>query len=160
MNKRAVGVIFCVLAVITFVARYVVAAIFLSNLNSGWNANYFNLGLECQGPALLIISIICLALGVAFIVWQEIEDKKKWSENCNLTFRIWKRKRYIPLNFASEDSGILFDHKKIPITDILSGSCSFYKRKEQLKFRLLCQKCISNRFISGGMFRSVSYFES
>lgn len=77
MNKRAVGAIFCVLAVITFIARYVVAAIFMSNLNNGWNANYFNLGLECQGPALLIISIICLVLGVAFIVWQEIEDKKK-----------------------------------------------------------------------------------
>ncbi|MGN0764999.1 MAG: hypothetical protein ACI4MO_00755 [Christensenellales bacterium] len=77
MNKRASGVIFCVLAVITFVARYIVASIFMSNLDNNWNSHNFNLGLEFQGPALLIVSIICLVLGVAFIIWQEIEDKNK-----------------------------------------------------------------------------------
>lgn len=77
MNKRASGVIFCVLAVISFVARYIVASIFMSNLDNNWTPNNFSQGLVCQGPALLIVSIICLVLGVAFIIWQEIEDKNK-----------------------------------------------------------------------------------
>ena len=48
----------------------------MSNV-AGWSADLFNVGLEYQCPALLIISIICLVIGVAFIIWQEIEDKKK-----------------------------------------------------------------------------------
>lgn len=76
MNKRATGVMFCLIAGLLIAARYIVAALFMSGITS-WNAGLFAAGLEYQGNGLLICSIISLVAGVIYLVRAEIEDKRK-----------------------------------------------------------------------------------
>lgn len=76
MNKRGAGVIFCLMAGMLFSARYITAAIFMSNVTS-WDSLLFTAGLEYQGNGLLICSVISFVLGVIYLVWGEIDDRKK-----------------------------------------------------------------------------------
>lgn len=76
MNKRGTGAIFCLIASIIFSARYITAAVFMSNFAS-WDNQSFSAGLEYQGSVLLIVSIISLIIGVLYLILAEIEDKKK-----------------------------------------------------------------------------------
>lgn len=75
MNKRGTGAIFCLTAGILFSARYITAAIFMSNIAS-WDEALFAAGLEYQGDALLIFSIISFAIGIIYLVRSEIEERK------------------------------------------------------------------------------------
>ncbi|MDC7286596.1 hypothetical protein NXH76_02160 [Blautia schinkii] len=75
MNRRVTGAIFCLTAGILFSARYITAAIFMSNISS-WDSELFKAGLEYQGYALLVLSIISLIVGITYLIWSEIEDKK------------------------------------------------------------------------------------
>lgn len=75
MNKRGAGVIFCFIAGLLLAARYLTAAIFMSNVNS-WDAALFAAGLAYQGNELLIFSIISLVAGIGYLIWAEIKERK------------------------------------------------------------------------------------
>ena len=76
MNKRGAGAVFCLIASLLFAARYLVAAIFMSNVSS-WSDDLFAVGLEYQGSGLLILSIVGFAAGIFYLVWAEMEEKGK-----------------------------------------------------------------------------------
>lgn len=75
MNKRGTGAIFCLIGGLLFAARYITAAIFMSNVSS-WDRMLFAVGLEDQGHGLLIFSVISLIIGIIYLVWAEIEERK------------------------------------------------------------------------------------
>lgn len=75
MNRRGTGAIFCLIAALLFAARYITAAIFMSG-GSSWDSSLFSAGLEYQGLGLMILSIISLIVGISYLVWAEIKDKK------------------------------------------------------------------------------------
>lgn len=75
MNKRGTGTIFCLIGSLLFAARYITTAIFMSNTTT-WDATLFEASLEYQGNGLLIFSIISLIIGILYLVWAEIEEKK------------------------------------------------------------------------------------
>lgn len=74
MNKRATGAAFCAIAALLFAARYIAAAIFMSN-DSSWSANLFAAGLEYVGVGLPIASGIALAVGIFYLAWAEMENR-------------------------------------------------------------------------------------
>lgn len=76
MNKRGTGAIFCLIAAILYAARYLAAAIFMSGISS-WNSNLFENGLEYVGSSLLTLSVVSLIIGIAYLIWAEIEEQKK-----------------------------------------------------------------------------------
>lgn len=75
MSRRGTGAIFCLIAALLFAARYITAAIFMSG-SSSWDSLLFSAALEYQGLGLLILSIISLIVGISYLVWAEIKDKK------------------------------------------------------------------------------------
>ena len=79
MNNKGIGSIFCLIAAVLTAARYMAAAIFMSNVSS-WDAGLFASGLEYIGPELKIASIISLVVGIVFLgvgIYQDIKEKKK-----------------------------------------------------------------------------------
>jgi hypothetical protein len=76
MEKRLTGVMFCLIAAILFISRYITAAIFMSGVSS-WSSDLFNRALEYVGTPLLVLSIISLVIGVAYLFMAEISDKVK-----------------------------------------------------------------------------------
>lgn len=75
MNKRGTGAIFCLIGSLLFAARYITAAIFMSNVSS-WDSMLLAEGLEYQGYGLLVFSVISLIIGAVYLVWAEIEERK------------------------------------------------------------------------------------
>lgn len=76
MNRRGTGTIFCIIAAILFLGRYITAAIFGSNVSS-WDKELFSNLLDYTGTPLLILSLISLLIGIVYLVWAEISEKKK-----------------------------------------------------------------------------------
>lgn len=76
IDKRGTGVIFCFIASLLFAARYITAAIFMSGVSS-WDSMLFTAGLEYQGYGLLVFSVISLIIGMIYLVWAEIEERKR-----------------------------------------------------------------------------------
>lgn len=76
MNKRGTGAVFCLIAALLYAARYLTAAIFMGNVSS-WSQDLFRLGFEYQGSGLLVASIISLIVGLGYLIWGEIEERKK-----------------------------------------------------------------------------------
>ena len=76
MTKRSVGVIFCLISALLFSTRYISAAIFMSNISS-WDSELFAAGLEYVGSPLLTFSIISLIVGVFYLIWGEMSEKRK-----------------------------------------------------------------------------------
>lgn len=76
MNKRGVGVSFCGLAAFLYASYYLTAAIWGSNMSS-WDAETFNHLLSYIGPSLKNYSMVCLCIGIFYLVWAE------WSEHSN-----------------------------------------------------------------------------
>lgn len=72
MNKRGTGAIFCLTGGLLFAARYIAAAIFMSNVSS-WDSMLFAAGLEYQGYGLLVFSAVNMIAGIIYLVWAEIE---------------------------------------------------------------------------------------
>ncbi len=78
MNNKGIGSIFCLIAAILMAARYMAAAMFMSNVSS-WDAGLFASGLEYIGPELKIASIIALIVGIVFLgagIYQDIKEKR------------------------------------------------------------------------------------
>ena len=76
MNNKITGAIFCLIAAILAGARYVAAAIFMSNTSS-WSAELFGNSLSYVGPNLLIVAIAALVVGIGFLVCGLLKDGKK-----------------------------------------------------------------------------------
>ena len=76
MNNKGVGVIFCLIAAILAAARYIAAALFMSNLSS-WSADLFQSGLEYVGSSLKIAAFVSLIAGIVFLVLGVCQDLRK-----------------------------------------------------------------------------------
>lgn len=66
MNNKGVGVIFCLISAILVSAKYISAAMFMSNVTS-WDATLFKSGLEYVGPFLSIEAILAMIIGILFL---------------------------------------------------------------------------------------------
>ena len=75
MNKRGTGVIFCLISSLLFIARYIAASIFGSSLSS-WSSKLFNAMLEYVGPELHYASLVSLIVGIIYLVWAELEERR------------------------------------------------------------------------------------
>lgn len=75
MNRRGTGTIFCTIAALLFLGRYITAAIWSSNASS-WDKELFRNMLDYIGSPLLILSLLSLFAGIIYLVWAEISEKK------------------------------------------------------------------------------------
>ncbi|MBO4676224.1 MAG: hypothetical protein J5633_01630 [Oscillospiraceae bacterium] len=76
MNNKGVGVVFCLIAAILAAARYVAAAVFMSNVSS-WSEELFQCGLEYVGSPLKIMAVVALIVGIVFLVLGVCQDLRK-----------------------------------------------------------------------------------
>ena len=70
MSRRGAGISFCFIAAFLFSIRYISAAIFGSSVTS-WNRELFSGMLKYTGNTLVILSIISLGGGIAYLVLAE-----------------------------------------------------------------------------------------
>ena len=75
MNNKSVGVTFCLISAILISAKYISAAMFMSNVTS-WDSSLFKSGLDYVGPFLSRASIVALIIGILFLVYGLYTDKK------------------------------------------------------------------------------------
>jgi len=75
MNRRGTGAILCLAGALLFAARYLTAAIFMSNVSS-WDSMLFAAGLEYQGNGLLILGSFSFIVGIVYLAWAELEAGK------------------------------------------------------------------------------------
>ncbi len=73
MNKRGTGTILCLIAGLLYATKYVTAAIFMSGVST-WDESLFQSGLLCVGNGLSTFSVISLIIGIAYLVWAEIDE--------------------------------------------------------------------------------------
>ena len=76
MDNKGVGAIFCLTSAILTSARYIAAAIYMSNVTS-WSNDMFQEGLSYVGMPLKAVSIIALILGICFLGHEVVQDFKK-----------------------------------------------------------------------------------
>ena len=76
MNNKGVGVIFCLISEILVSAKYISAAMFMSNLATQ-DASLFKNGLEYVGPFLSIEAILAMIIGILFLGYGLYTDSKK-----------------------------------------------------------------------------------
>ena len=79
MNNKGIGAIFCLISAILMSARYIAAAIFMSNVMS-WDSSLFQAGLSYVGSPLKVTAIIALIAGICFLVYGVFQDSKKHSK--------------------------------------------------------------------------------
>ena len=65
--------IFCLIAGLLYATKYLTAAIFMSGVNK-WDESLFQSGLLCVGNGLSVFSLISLFIGIAYLVWAEIDE--------------------------------------------------------------------------------------
>lgn len=75
MNNKGVGATFCLMSAILISAKYISAAMFMSNVIS-WDASLFKSGLDYVGPFLSRASIVALIIGISFLGYGLYTDKK------------------------------------------------------------------------------------
>lgn len=75
MNNKGVGVTFCLISAILVSAKYISAAMFISNLATQ-DASLFKNGLEYVGPFLSIEAIIAMIIGILFLGYGLYTDSK------------------------------------------------------------------------------------
>ena len=76
MNNKGVGAIFCLISAVLASARYISAALFMSNAAS-WDSSLFQAGLSYVGSPLKTASIIALIIGICFLGYGVVQDFKK-----------------------------------------------------------------------------------
>ena len=79
MNNKGIGAIFCLISAILISAKYISAAIFMSNSTS-WDEDLFASGLENVGPLLSDASLVALIIGILFLgygVYEDIKGKRE-----------------------------------------------------------------------------------
>ena len=75
MNNKGVGVTFCLISAILISAKYISAAIFMSNVTS-WDSSLFKSGINYVGPFLSSASIVALIMVLLFLGYGLYTDKK------------------------------------------------------------------------------------
>ncbi|HEX2978948.1 MAG TPA: hypothetical protein VHO48_01670 [Anaerolineaceae bacterium] len=76
MNRRAVGCVFVAIAALLYAARFVSAAIFMSNLQN-WSRDLFLGAMSYVGPDLHRWALAALLIGVLYLIWGEWSDLKR-----------------------------------------------------------------------------------
>ncbi len=77
MKKSSIySSIFLLISTLLFSTRYICAAIGASKDNT-WSVDVFNVYLTNVPVILLILSVISLLIGLLFMAWSFIENKKK-----------------------------------------------------------------------------------
>lgn len=76
MNNKGVGVTFCLISEILVSTKYILAAMFMSNLATK-DASLFKKGLEYVGPLLSIEAILAMIIGILFLGYGLYTDSKK-----------------------------------------------------------------------------------
>ena len=79
MNNKGVGAVFCLIASILTAARYMTAAIFMSDVAS-LNSELFRAGLSYTGSPLIWAAVLALIVGVAFLgigIYQDVKSAGK-----------------------------------------------------------------------------------
>ena len=76
MNNKGVGAVFCLISAILTSARYIAAAIFMSNVTS-WDSTLFQAGLSYVGDPLKITAIIALIVGICFLGYGVFQESQK-----------------------------------------------------------------------------------
>ena len=75
MNRRGTGVAFCFISALFVLARYFIAAILGIN-KAAMHVGIFDNLLNYTGNALVFLSVICLCIGVAYLIFAEIKKDK------------------------------------------------------------------------------------
>lgn len=75
MNKKGVGVTFCLISEILASTKYISVAMFMSNLATK-DASLFKKGLEYVGPLLSIEAILAMIIGILFLGYGLYTDSK------------------------------------------------------------------------------------
>ncbi|MGF0052629.1 hypothetical protein ACTQXK_09320 [Catenibacterium mitsuokai] len=75
MNKKGVGVTFCLISEILVSTKYISVAMFMSNLATK-DASLFKKGLEYVGPLLSIEAILAMIIGILFLGYGLYTDSK------------------------------------------------------------------------------------
>jgi len=73
MTKRTVGVSFCALAVVLFLSRYFIAALYRGFQHSQWGSQDFADYLTYVGIAPWLFAAVFLAAGIYYLVRSESE---------------------------------------------------------------------------------------
>ena len=76
MNNKGVGVIFFLISAILVSAKYISAAMFMSNIATK-DASLFKKGLVYVGPFLSIEAILAMIIGILFLGYGLYTDSKK-----------------------------------------------------------------------------------
>ena len=76
MNNKGLGAVFCLISALLMCTRYLTAAIFMSNIST-WSAENFSNSLSYVGAPLLVFSILALIVGIGFLTFGIIQDRKK-----------------------------------------------------------------------------------
>ena len=76
MNNKGVGAVFCLISAVLASARYIAAAIFMSNVMS-WDSSLFQAGLSYVGSPLKAAAILALIAGICFLGYGVVQDFKK-----------------------------------------------------------------------------------
>jgi hypothetical protein len=79
MTRRTTGTVFVGIAAFLFSIRYIAAALYGSgiNLNNEFSREAFQSFLSYVGNLPLTLSIIYLVIGIIYLMWAELEDRKK-----------------------------------------------------------------------------------
>lgn len=79
MNDKGVGAVFCFIAAVLMSARYLSAAVLMSNVSS-WSAELFQSGLSYIGSPLKIASVVSLVVGIVFLgigIYRDVKSQRK-----------------------------------------------------------------------------------
>ena len=76
MNNKGTGVVFCLIAAVLTAARYIAAAVFMSNVTT-WGAELFQYGLDYVGSPMKILAVVSLIVGIVFLVLGVCQDLRK-----------------------------------------------------------------------------------
>lgn len=76
MNRKVIGCVFCVIAALLYVTRFIAAAIYMSNVASQ-SRELFQNSMNYVGKDLHLWALAALIIGIVYIVSGEWNDLKK-----------------------------------------------------------------------------------
>jgi hypothetical protein len=76
MSRRTTGVSFIAIATVLFITKFFAAAIWGGNFST-WSAENFAALLGYVDQGLTNLSIIALVIGLVYLVWGEVNERKR-----------------------------------------------------------------------------------
>jgi membrane protein DedA with SNARE-associated domain len=80
MERRQLGFGFCCISAFLFSSNYISAAIWGSSVTT-WDYGLFHVIMDSIGSSLVTFSQISLVIGIAYIIWGEVEIILKIQKN-------------------------------------------------------------------------------